>query len=148
MNIRQAVSTDLEQLVPLFDAYRIFYSKPGDLNAAQRFLADRIQKNESVIFVAESPNKQLVGFVQLYPIFSSTRMKRYWLLNDLYVMENYRGKGISIQLIERAKQLCIESLAAGMMLETAKSNTIGNKLYPKTGFICDQEHNYYTWDVE
>ena len=32
-------------------------------------------------------------------------MKRYWLLNDLFVNENYRGKGFSKDLIEEAKKL-------------------------------------------
>lgn len=66
---------------------------------------------------------------------------------DVFVDENYRGKGVSVQLIEKAKELCRETNAHGMMLETAKSNTVGNKLYPRTGFSLDTEHNYYTWDL-
>jgi len=90
---RKAQLADVQQLAELFDQYRIFYHKDSDIPAAEKFLTERIENNDSEIFVAENEGK-LVGFVQLYPLFSSTRMKRYWLLNDLYVNENYRGKRI------------------------------------------------------
>lgn len=146
MNIRRASIDDIPQLAALFDAYRVFYEKTSDVEQSIIFLSERIQKNESVIIVAENEEKQLTGFVQLYPLFSSTRMKRYWLLNDLFVAPEHRSKGISVALIDAAKELCQISGSCGMMLETAKSNIIGNNLYLKTGFILDQAHHYYTWE--
>jgi ribosomal protein S18 acetylase RimI-like enzyme len=146
MKARKASISDIENLSNLFDHYRVFYKMESDLKGAKKFLLERIEKKESEIFVAESDAHELAGFVQLYPIFSSTRMKRLWLLNDLFVSENYRGQGISILLIDEAKKLCKESNACGLVLETAKSNVVGNKLYPKTGFALDLEHNYYSWD--
>jgi ribosomal protein S18 acetylase RimI-like enzyme len=147
MNIRRANIEDIPQLAALFDAYRVFYEKASDIEQAEFFLSERIHKNESVIFVAENEAHMLTGFVQLYPLFSSTHMKRFWLLNDLYVAPEQRGKGISVALIDAAKELCSISGSCGMMLETAKSNLIGNNLYPKTGFELDEAHNYYSWDI-
>lgn len=147
MIIRKATIGDIRQLAVLFDAYRVFYEKDSDVAKARAFLSDRIQQNESVIFVAENEENILTGFVQLYPLFSSTRMKRLWLLNDLFVAPEQRSRGISVALIDAAKELCRSTDSCGMMLETAKSNTIGNRLYPKTGFELDNAHNYYSWDV-
>ena len=147
MKIRKANMQDIEQLTLLFDAYRVFYEKTSVIERAKQFLSERIVNNESEIFVAENNGKELTGFVQLYPLFSSTRMKRFWLLNDLFVTPEERGKGISIALIEKAKELCRTTNSCGMMLETAKTNNIGNNLYPKTGFEPDTEHNYYSWNV-
>lgn len=147
MIIRKATIGDIRQLAVLFDAYRVFYEKDSDTAKARAFLSDRIQQNESVIFVAENEENILTGFVQLYPLFSSSRMKRLWLLNDLFVAPEQRGRGISVALIDAAKELCRSTDSCGMMLETAKSNTIGNRLYPKTGFELDNAHNYYSWDV-
>ena len=120
MKIRKASIDDIPQLATLFDAYRVFYEKTSDVEQAIIFLSERIQKNESVIFVAENEEKQLTGFVQLYPLFSSTRMKRFWLLNDLFVAPEHRSKGISVALIDTAKELCQTTESCGMMLETAK----------------------------
>lgn len=142
--IRKVILQDLHQLAELFDQYRIFYHKDSDIPAAEKFLKERIEKQDSEIFVAENDDK-LIGFVQLYPIFSSTRMKRYWLLNDLYVNENYRGKGFSKELIEISKELAKSTDASGILLETGKSNDIGNRLYPSCGFEIYDSVNFYEW---
>lgn len=142
--IRKATLQDIGQLSELFDQYRIFYQKEPDLPAAEQFLTERIENRDSEIFIIESEGK-LLGFVQLYPIFSSTRMKRYWLLNDLFVHENYRGKGFSKQLIEKAKEIAKSTDAGGILLEIGKTNDIGNKLYPSCGFELYDEVNFYEW---
>ena len=148
MKIKQANLSDLEQLAVLFDLYRVFYRKKTDLAAAKKFLTARIQQEESIIYVAEDEQGKLAGFVQLYPLFSSTRMKRMWLLNDLFVHKNFRGQGISKLLIQSCKAYAKATNACGLSLETEKSNIIGNQLYPIENFELDTEHNYYFWAVE
>ena len=144
MQIREAKLSDLENLSDLFNSYRMFYGKKSDLKIAEEFLRSRIENKDSKIFVCDL-NNELSGFVQLYPIFSSTRVSKYWLLNDLFVDIKKRGKGYSKLLIERSKELVIESKACGMMLETEKSNDIGNMLYPSTGFKKNELCNFYEW---
>ena len=148
MNYRKATPKDLGQLTELFDAYRVFYRKTTDIEGAKTFLKERITNKDSKIFVAETTENKLIGFVQLYPLFSSTRMKSFWLLNDLFVHPESRSKGVSIGLIDKAKELVLESKACGMFLETEKSNLIGNKLYPKTGFELNTGSNFYEWSVK
>ncbi|MEP1151343.1 MAG: GNAT family N-acetyltransferase [Balneola sp.] len=148
MKIEQVTLSDLEELAALFDGYRVFYEKESDMKSCKAFLKERIENNESVIYISRDEEGEASGFIQLYPVFSSTRLKRFWLLNDLYVDLNFRGQRISKALIERAKELCRETGACGMMLETAKDNNVGNQLYPATGWTLDEDHNFYTWDVK
>ena len=143
--IRRATTNDLPQLSQLFDAYRVFYRKPSDITGATDFLTDRMKENDSVIFI-DDENGTLTGFTQLYPQFSSTRMQRSWLLNDLYVQPAFRGKGISKKLIDAAKQLARGTNAAGLLLETEKTNITGNQLYPSAGFVLYNDTNFYWWD--
>jgi len=133
MHLKKAALGDLPQLAALFDGYRVFYGQQSALHQGHNFLHKRLQRGESEIFVTYTPEGLIGGFVQLYPIFSSTRMQRLWLLNDLFVHPDYRGRGISVLLIDQAKALCRNTQACGMLLETAKSNLIGNHLYPATG---------------
>ncbi len=144
MNIREARKSDLDQLSILFDAYRMFYGKESNIDISKNFLESRLSNKDSEIFICEF-NNILIGFVQLYPLFSSTRVSKYWLLNDLFVDSKYRGKGYSKLLIDKAKELVKDSNACGMMLETEKSNKIGNNLYPKTGFEKNDSSNFYEW---
>ena len=117
MNYRKAIPEDLENLSVLFNMYRIFYRKESDLEGAKQFLNERLKRQDSEIHVAETKDQHLSGFVQLYPLFSSTRMKKLWLLNDLFVHPDFRSQGISISLIDRAKKLVVDSKACGMFLD-------------------------------
>lgn len=147
MKVIRASVKHLSQLAVLFDAYRVFYEQESDLKGSEKFLRERMEQEQSVIFAVEE-NNRLLGFTQLYPLFSSTRMRRTWLLNDLFVAQNQRGKGISKLLMEAAKEHARKTGAFGLSLETQKSNTVGNNLYPAVNFTLDEEHNYYFWTVE
>ena len=146
VEIRKATTANVDELAALFNEYRVFYKKEFDFEKAKLFLYERLMKNESEIFISFR-GTIMTGFIQLYPLFSSIRMKNLWVLNDLYVHEKFRGQGFSIALIDRAKALCRESGACGFMLETAKANVIGNRLYQKVGLAQDREHVVYTWEV-
>lgn len=144
MKIFKAETVDLQTASFLFDLYRQFYKQKSDIDSAKLFLSERILKNESVIFLAanEQTNEGM-GFVQLYPSFSSVSLKKIWILNDLFVHENYRRKGVAEALIEKSRLLCIETDAKGLILETDKSNASAQRLYDKTGFKKDKDHFYY-----
>lgn len=141
MIIREATLNDLDAVAKLFDSYRAFYRKPPDIAAAKKFLQQRITCRESVIFIADE--NEAVAFAQLYPLFSSTRLKRLWLLNDLFVQVDFRRKGISKLLISTCFQLAKETKACGVMLETERGNTIANQLYQKMGFQLIESNFYF-----
>ncbi|HET8834380.1 MAG TPA: GNAT family N-acetyltransferase [Gemmatimonadales bacterium] len=136
--IRQAGPDDTDAVAPLFDAYRQFYEQPSDPALARAFIAARLERGESVIFLAER-NGRAVGFVQLYPLFSSTarRPRRLWLLNDLYVAPEARQGGVGRALMRRARQLAEDTDAVGLELATARTNTTGQRLYQSEGYRPD-----------
>lgn len=141
VHIVRATLQDVERLVPLFDAYRQFYRRPSDPVSARRFLADRLARNESVVFLAEQDGAT-VGFTQLYPTFASLSMKPWWVLYDLYVVPEVRRKGVASQLLERAKQLARETGADGLSLETARDNP-AQALYEAHGWKRDDVFLHY-----
>lgn len=145
MKIVRATPDHLKGLAHLFDAYRQFYRQASDLEGSRAFLAERMQKQESVIFIALDEQGNYTGFTQLYPLFSSTRMRRVWLLNDLFVAADFRKQGVAHALLDAAKGLARQTNAAGVSLETERNNHPANNLYPTVGFELDEEHNFYFW---
>lgn len=133
---------DLDALVPLFDAYRGFYRRPSDPAEARSFLAERIKRNESVIFLALVDGR-VAGFTQLYPLFSSVSMLRLWLLNDLFVAPASRGSGAGRALLERAERWARETGAKGLTLSTELTNRTAQRLYEAAGWTKDEEFVHY-----
>lgn len=131
--IRRATVDDVELVAPLFDAYRRFYSQPGDLPRARSFLRERLQQGESVVLLAELDGA-VAGFTQLYPMFSSVRTARLWILNDLYVDERARRKGVAQALLDAAAEFARARGGAGLMLETARDNAPARALYLAAGW--------------
>ena len=142
LRIARATANDAERIAPLFDAYRQFYKQKSDLTAARAFIAERLQRDESVIFLALN-GEDAVGFVQLYPCFSSTAMKRMWILNDLFVTPEARRGGAARALMERARQWAIETKADGLWLETAVDNHPAQRLYESLGWKRDNDYYRY-----
>lgn len=155
--VGQATIHDVPQLAVLFDQYRVFYGQASNVEGAKQFLLDRFNHAESVILVAKDDknvntsanvnsnlNANIVGFTQLYPTFSSISMQRSWVLNDLYIAEEYRKQGIAEQLLEQAKRFAMMTNAKGIALSTAPTNKQAQALYEKLGYVRDDEfYNYF-----
>jgi len=137
LTIRRAESGDLDTVAALFDAYRQFYEMPADLALARSYLDERFHRNESVILVAEDGRGDIVGFTQLYPAFCSVLADRTFVLYDLFVTPAARGTGAGRALMEAAESYARENGAARLMLQTARTNTIGQSLYESCGWKRD-----------
>lgn len=146
--IRRATSTDLDALVPLFDAYRRFYRKPSAPDPVRVFLADRFRNGDSIVFLAgSSPTAPPFGFVQLYPIFSSLSIGRALILNDLFVAPDSRGAGAGRALLERAAEFGREIGALYLELATETSNTRAQRIYEAAGWVRDLDFHHYSFDL-
>jgi GNAT superfamily N-acetyltransferase len=133
----------LKELAALFDLYRQFYKQAPDLVGSENFLHQRITNLQSVIFVVVY-NHTMVGFTQLYPLFSSVSVQHSWLLNDLYVLPEQRGIGAATALLQRAQLFAQQTNSKGLALETAIDNP-AQKLYEKLGWQRNTETLYYYW---
>ncbi len=139
----RAGRNELDDLVPLFDEYRQFYGQRSDESAARAFLGDRIERDESVIYVAYANPKEAAGFTQLYPSFSSVSLKPLWVLNDLFVRSDIRRGGVGRALLERARRHAVETGAKGLVLNTGVTNKVAQTLYESCGWKRDDEFFQY-----
>lgn len=142
MKIVRASKNSLGDIVPLFNAYRMFYEQPHDEEGVKEFLQERLQKEESVIFIAFDGEKA-AGFVQLYPTFTSIGMQKAYILNDLFVDGALRRKGVGKALIQKAFQFCEKEKVRFLILETAPDNHSAKALYEGAGMEKYNEYHRY-----
>jgi ribosomal protein S18 acetylase RimI-like enzyme len=142
ITVRQAVFADLDALAALFDQYRVFQGKASDLPAARAFLQARFDHGESVVFIAHEGARAL-GFAQLYPSYSSTALARVFILNDLFVHEDGRRKGVASGLLAAAQGYAWSHGAARVTLNVARDNLSAQALYQAQGWSKDAQFFMY-----
>jgi ribosomal protein S18 acetylase RimI-like enzyme len=146
LDIFQATLKDIDHVTSLFNDYRIFYGQQSNIEGSKAFIEQRMKMKESVIYLA-TDNEKPMGFVQLYPFFSSVGMKRKWLLNDLFVAEAYRRHGVGRALMNQVKEFALETKAAGILLETTKDNLNAQALYESLGYVKEDSVFFYNLSV-
>lgn len=144
----RADASHLDLIAPLFDAYRVFYRQPSNLAQSRAFIAERIARDESVIFLAQDDTGEALGFVQLFPTFSSIDARRTWLLGDLFTTANARGRGVGTLLMNTARSFAVLSGGKGMVLETATDNLNAQRLYESLGYVRDSGYYTYCLDLQ
>jgi len=145
--IREATPDDLEAVVQLFDAYRVFYRQRSDVASARAFIRERFARRDSVIFLARD-GAEPAGFVQLYPSLSSVSMRPIWILNDLFVASAARGAGVGRRLMDRAREFASASGALRIELTTERTNTAAQALYHACGYARDDVFYKYILTVD
>jgi len=143
MNIIKATINHLDILTPLFDAYMVFYRQESNPEKHRTFLNERIRQKEAEIFLAVADNGEGMGFTLLYPTFSSVSQARIFTLNDLFVHNNHRRKGVASELMKAAGNYCQSLGAVRLHLETESDNHSAQKLYEREGWVRESNYFYY-----
>lgn len=141
----QGSLNDLETLIPMFDAYRMFYKREGDLDGARAYLRARLERGEATFFLALEGSGAALGFALCYSTFSSVVMKPLVILNDLYTTQAARGQGVGSALIDACANFARLEGATVLRLRTATDNETAQRVYDKAGFKRDAV--YYTYDL-
>lgn len=123
--VRRADLDDLATVARLFDAYRVFYRLPTDLDASSDYV------------------EQPVGFTQLYRSFCSLELGRILVLYDRFVTPEARGTGEGKALFNHAAQLGLDTSAARLELSTAVDNLGAQRLHESLGWKRDLEYLHY-----
>jgi GNAT superfamily N-acetyltransferase len=129
-------------VLPLFLDYLRFYDVPADEGRAREFIAQRLTRGESAIFLAYDGGSP-AGFTQLYPGFSSLDQARQWTLEDLFVTPAARNRGVARALLAAAEDLARATGAVRLILSTAITNANAQRLYESAGWVRDDDFYVY-----
>jgi len=142
IEIKLASIIHFDCLHNLFEQYRQFYNMPPSNEPSKTFISDRLNKKDSTVLLAFD-NQECVGFIQLYPSFSSVAMKPIWILNDLFVTESSRRKGIAKILMLAVEKYARKNQIFSIKLATGIENTQAQALYQSLNYqLNDQFENY------
>jgi GNAT superfamily N-acetyltransferase len=133
---------DLDAAARLFDGYRQFQGQPANEMAARDFLRARLERNESIVLLAQAQGR-VIGFAQLYPSFSSVSLAPVLILNDLFVHQSGRGKKVASALLDAIESHAWQQGAVWVTLNVARLNTAAQAVYEARGWLRDQQFFMY-----
>jgi len=145
VSIERAELRHVDEIAPLFDAYRRFYGRADDPRA-RLFLQERVARRESVVFVARL-HGAAIGFSQLYPCFASVSLTRMFFLYDLFVAPQARRCGAAAALLRAAVDYAAGQGADQLMLQTAVTNLPAQRLYEREGWVRDNDFYVYEYHL-
>ena len=145
VSIERAELRHVEEIAPLFDAYRRFYGRADDPRA-RPFLEERVARHQSVVFVARLQGAA-IGFSQLYPCFASVSLARMFVLYDLFVAPQARRCGAAAALLRAAVAYAAGQGASQLMLQTGVANLSAQCLYEREGWVRDNDFYVYEYNL-
>ncbi|MFT9850122.1 GNAT family N-acetyltransferase [Aneurinibacillus sp. REN35] len=132
--IRKARLMDVSGLTSLLYGYLAFYKRPiPPEERIKEMITHLVHHPEEGFQLVAEEDGRLLGFTTVNAIWSTTRMQKIALLNDLFIDPQHRRKGIGEALLTSAIQLAKEKGYPLVRLLTAADNSTAQSLYDKTG---------------
>lgn len=147
---RPAVPKDRSAWQRLWEAYLVFYKTELTSEHTGSLWARICDPNDPIeCLIAENDSGDVVGLVHFFPHPDTWHDQQVCYLQDLYVDNESRGRGIGRSLIESVESRCGEEGWAHVYWQTAADNHRARLLYDKlaggpTGFVIyqlDQERS-------
>jgi GNAT superfamily N-acetyltransferase len=127
-------SDEYEDLLPLIAAYQRFYEvEEIDEERNRAFFRRFLAPSDDGLLLGARGEGRLVGYACLYWHFSSLEAVETVLMNDLFVAESQRGRGVGRALIEASAEVARERGAPYLEWATAPDNETAQRLYDSTG---------------
>jgi len=134
LEISPVEPAEFERLLPLIAAYQRFYEvEEIDERRNRSFFRRFLAPSDDGVLLGARANGELVGYACLYWHFSSLSAEETVLMNDLFVPEGARERGVGRALIEASAEIARERGAAHLEWATAPSNLTAQRLYDSTG---------------
>jgi GNAT superfamily N-acetyltransferase len=144
-SIKRVEASDVDELLVLMRAYCDFYevSPPDEdlLTIVRALIADPV--NEGVQLIARDSTGRAVGFATVYWTWSTTSGCRIGIMNDLFLAEDSRGRGIAERLIKACRAECSQRGARQLAWQTAPDNVRAQKVYDRVGATREQWVDYW-----
>jgi GNAT superfamily N-acetyltransferase len=134
VEIRPVRRDEVDLALPLFAGYQRFYGveRPDD-GRNRAFFARFATPSEAGVLLGAWVDGSLAGFACVYWSFSSVRAAGIGLMNDLFVAEVARGRGMGRALIEAAADATRRRGFHHLEWYTAPDNTTAQRVYNATG---------------
>jgi ribosomal protein S18 acetylase RimI-like enzyme len=143
--IESVSSNNLDQVLPLLRQYQEFY-KVADISDSRNasFFSQFGESSPAGCQFIYRDSGQVVGFATVYFSFTTSITAKVAVLNDLYTLNEYRGRGIGRKLVQHCQRYAEKNGAARLQWVTAPDNEQAQKLYDG---ICTSKTSWFFYTL-
>ncbi len=123
-----------EQIASLLTKQRISNENSGTYDQIMTGIHLALESTDTAYIVVAEMDEQIVGIAFFNIGISLTRGGHYMWLNELYVQEDLRNKGIARKLLLHVVHWAEKSGIKSIELETGINNVVTKHLYNSLGF--------------
>ena len=135
LRFKSTTLSDVDSIVNLMQAFYDIDNYPFDMDKSKKlviaFLENENLGSAWLIYV----ENEIVGYVILTYIFSFEYQGRIAFLDELFLLEKVRGKGIGTKTIDFVKEEALKLKLKVIYLEVEKHNKNAQKLYIASDFV-------------
>ena len=144
VKIRTAEPDDIPPIIDLLTSFAEF----EDLSASVEATPERLETAmfgmaafvDGLVAVAEG---RIVGYALFYPCFSSFRGQRGLYLEDLYVVEEFRGREVGTLLLKRVAKIAFDRGFQRIDFGVLEWNKKAISFYEKMGAVRDPQERHF-----
>ena len=147
-DIRRATSADIESLV----SFAVAEAKEAegvtkDLNRVRQGIRTALGDDAIAMYwVLEKEETGIVGNVSIVKEWSDWNSGYYWWIQSMYILPEFRGKGLMERLIQTLKDAARQEGALELRLYVHKNNAQAVIAYQKAGFF-DSDYRIMTMSL-
>ena len=135
--VRKAEINDIDTIFNLINGLAKYEKRPWDMTGTKEELSFWLfEKNIATTLFAELDG-ETIGYAIYYPIFGSFSAKGKVHLEDMFIMQEYRGNGIGKQFLKQIVKRVFEEGYHAMEWSALDWNESAIKFYENVG--ADQE---------
>lgn len=148
MNIRPVRRTDIPALVELMIAFARYDGSEDEINIDSKKLEEVLFSDQPEMYsiVAEEQG-EVVAFLNYFYNYSSFELKKCIWVEDVFVSESARRKGLGDALFNYVKQEAKTSGCARVEWLVRRNNQLGIDFYNKIGAEVDDGTIYVKWKL-
>ena len=123
------------------DEKKLLERKKWTGNFLEMFDREKFARKETdKVFVAEDKSHAFLGYLWVGEGSNMMTGLKHGYIYDIFVKEEYRGKGIGKKLLEKAESYCRGKRYSRVLLMVSVNNVGAIKLYSETGFKAEQTY--------
>ena len=144
MEIREAIPTDVEAITNLMRDFagfeklaEYFEAKPENLAAVM------FGQNAFASGLVAEDNGEMIAYALFYPNYATFRGQRGMYLEDLYISQAHRGRGIGEAMIRKVAQIAKEEGCRRIDFQVLEWNQPAIGFYERLGADRDEGERHF-----